>query len=144
MDNIKVVKIWQDEDFFEISVTCENKMISASTKVYVTDLKIEQLQNEISQFLQHKKSEIFWASGERGESSTPCVEFRFFMKDSGGHVLIECFMELDDGGNLDKHNCCFFVDAELGMLHDFNSKLSALKTSQLGVSASFLDEAEWV
>ena len=142
IDNIKIKRIWQDDDFFEICITCNNQIITASTEVYVTDSGIDQFKNEIEQFLGLEKSEVLWKSGERGDSSTPCVEFRVFTKDSSGHVLIECFMELNDGGSLEKHNCCFFVNAELGMLYDFSSKIDELKRPELGVSISLLDEDE--
>ena len=62
IDNIKIKRIWQDDDFFEISITCNNQMITASTEVYVTDLGVEQLKNEIEQFIRLEKSEIFWKS----------------------------------------------------------------------------------
>ena len=60
------------------------------------------------------------------------------------YVLIECFMELNDGGSLEKHNCCFFVNAELGMLHDFSSKMDELKKPELGVAISLLDKDKWL
>lgn len=143
VDNIKIERIWQDEDFFEISVTCSNNVITASTEVYVTDLSIKQLQNEIAQFLQFEKSEIFWKSGERGNQTTPCVEVNICMKDSSGHVLIESFMELNDGGSLDKHTCCFYINTELGMLHEFNSKLSMLINPVIGTRVSLVEEELW-
>ena len=143
IDNIKIEKIWQDEDFFEVLVTCSNNMITASTEVYVTELAVKQLQNEIDQFLELKKPDIFWKSGERGNQSTPCVEFKMCMKDSSGHVLVETFMELNDGGNLDKHICCFYINTELGMLHDFNSKLSTLMSPVIGTSVSLVEEDLW-
>lgn len=143
VDNIKIERIWQDEDFFEILVTCSNNVITASTEVYVTELAVKQLQNEIDQFLQLKKSDIFWRSGERGNQSTPCVEFKMCMKDSSGHVLVEIFMELNDGGDLDKHTCCFYINTELGMLHGFNSKLSTLMNPVIGTSVSLVEEDLW-
>ena len=140
VDNIRIERIWQDEDFFEILVTCNNDVITASTEVYVTNLAIKQLQNEIAQFLQFKKTEIFWKSGERGNQTTSCVEFKICMKDSNGHVLIEAFMELNDGGSLDKHTCCFFINTELGMLQDFNSKLGMLINPMIGTNVSLVEE----
>lgn len=143
VDNIKIEKNWQDEDFFEVLATCSNNVITASTEVYVTELAVKQLQNEIDQFLQFKKTDIFWKSGERGNQSTPCVGFKMCMKDSRGHVLIEIFMELNDGGDLDKHICCFYINTELGILQDFNSKLSALMNPVIGTSVSLVEEGLW-
>lgn len=139
-DNIIIKKIWEDSGFFEISITCNNKFISASTNAYVTKELINQLCDNIDRLLNFEKKEVFWKSGNRGNGSTPIIEFNIFMTDSSGHFLIECFMELNDGGNLDTHNCCFYVKTELGLLFNFNSKLSLLNESNIGMIISLLDD----
>ena len=138
-DNIEMKRVWQDTDFFEILITCTSKTISASTEVYLTDATIDDLYNQIKAFLQFERSEVLWASGERGNQSTPSVAFRIFMKDSSGHVRIETFMELNDGGNLDKHNCCFYVNTEFGMLYNFNIKLPHIKEKVIGKTISLIE-----
>lgn len=52
---------------------------------------------------------------------------RFFRKDKLGHIIIEVFVELDDGGDYAEHNCCFFVSTEYGLLMNFCESLVQLK-----------------
>lgn len=139
-DNIKMERIWQDIEFFELLVTCTNRNITVSTEVYMTDTSIDELHEQIGTILQLKDKTVLWTSGERGNQSTPCIEFNISMKDPGGHVLIEVFMELNDGGSLDKHHCCFYLNTELGMLYDFNEKLMKLKEKKIGTSISLIPE----
>ena len=46
--------------------------------------------------------------------------------------MVEVFAELDDGGDYAKHNCCFFVNTEYGLLMEFCSKLAELKINPVG------------
>ena len=39
------------------------------------------------------------------------------------------FAEIDDGGDYDRHNCCFFVCTEHGLLMNFCKMLIGLKDS---------------
>ena len=56
---------------------------------------------------------------------------KFFHKDKLGHIQIEVYMELDDGGIFSSHNCCFYVSTELGLLLKFNKALYLFKEQQL-------------
>ena len=87
---------------------------------------------QIKQLLNGYIEEGIWANEERGDYTTACVDFRFFKKDKLGHILIEVFVELDDGGNYSKHNSCFFVNTEYGVLMDFCKKIEQLKKSEIG------------
>ena len=138
-DNIRMEIIWQGDDYFEISLTCCNKMISATTNIYVTDEIINDLELSINQLVRNTKEMAIWKVGERGNDSIPCVELKFFQHDLHGRILIECFMEIDDGGSFDKHNCCFYVNTELGLLQRFGLNVAFLKTKEKRASISLLD-----
>lgn len=58
--------------------------------------------------------------------------FAFFREDELGHIAIEVFAELDDGGDYSKHNCCFFVRTEYGLLMNFCDHLVQLKNGSVG------------
>jgi hypothetical protein len=68
----------------------------------------------------------------KGDSSTPFVSFEFSCEDKRGHIIIEVYMELDDGASYSKHNCCFFVRTEAGLLNDFGKSLTSLNKSGIG------------
>ena len=42
-------------------------------------------------------------------------------------------MELDDGGDYSNHNCCFFVNTEIGLLEKFKNELTHIKHQPPGV-----------
>ena len=65
-------------------------------------------------------------------TATSEVSFRFFREDALGHIAIEVFAELDDGGDYSKHNCCFFVRTEYGLLMNFCDHLDQLKNGSVG------------
>lgn len=136
IDNIFIKRLWQDADFFEIEVECRNEFIIAREEVYTTNALIDDLCSKIDIFLSEKADTICWKNGTKGDWSTPCTMLTFFHKDNRGHVQIEVFMEINDGGSLNTHNCCFFVNTEIGLLQQFRENLLKLKTPQIGIEIS--------
>ena len=53
-------------------------------------------------------------------------------KDKRGHIQIEVYMELQDGGSFAEHHCCFYVNTEIGMLMEFGKNLQKIKQPILG------------
>ncbi|MBO5333432.1 MAG: hypothetical protein J6B37_04875 [Clostridia bacterium] len=126
-DNIIIKKMWQDSEVIQLKVTCFSSVAAAVSKIYVSDYLIDELINQIGRFLNGNIEEGLWANEETGNDSTACVALRFIKKDKLGHIIIEVFAELDDGGNYAKHNCCFFVSTEYGLLMNFCENLIKLK-----------------
>ena len=126
-NNIKMSKLWQDSELMQLKVLCITELISAQTKIYASDELIDNLINTINRFLNGTVTESTWSNGEKGNNSTVCLSFHFSHKDKLGHERIEIFMELDDGGDYNTHNCCFYLDTENGLLTEFCNKLSQLK-----------------
>lgn len=140
-DNLIITRFWQDIEFFQMEIECKTEFIAVRGKVYTTDDLIDDLYNKIEMFLSGDVDSTCWQNGTRGDITTPCITFQFFHKDGLGHVLIEVFMEIDDGGTLSTHNCCFYVNTEIGLLYQFKENLLKLKTPQLGIQIS-LDNTE--
>lgn len=131
-DNIIFRKIWQDDRITELKVVFSSSVAIITSKIYVSDFLIDELIGQIKQFLDGRIEEGLWANEEKGNDSTACVSLRFIRKDILGHVNIEVFAELDDGGNYSEHNCCFYVSTEYGLLMDFCKSLVYLKNSPVG------------
>lgn len=127
IDYINIQKIWYDNELFQLAIVCSSSIITASAKIYVNDALIDDLIYQIKQFVDGQVTESYWANEEKGDDSTTCVSFRFLSKDKLGHVLIEVYMELDDGGNYSSHNCCFYINTEMGLLEKFCHRLPQLK-----------------
>lgn len=48
-------------------------------------------------------------------------------------------MELDDGGSYSSHNCCFYLNTEIGLLEKFCEKIPTLKQNLLGIKVVLND-----
>ena len=130
-DNIEFKRIWQDTDFYKLWMCFSNDKISVKTELYTTDSKIDDLYDKIDSLIQNQVTEIFWQNGEKGNDTVPCVSMDM-QKDKHGHVLIELYVEIDDGGELSKHNCCFYLSTDLMSLCNFNRRLLRIKERKLG------------
>ena len=131
-DNIIFSKIWEDEDIIALKVVCFSSVVTITSQIYVSVSLIDELVCQIKQFLDGNIEEGLWANEEKGNDTAACVSLRFFNKDKLGHIIIEVFAELDDGGSFTEHNCCFFVGTEYGLLMDFSKRLLRLKDHPAG------------
>ena len=139
MDNISFERVWEDSDFFQIKVTAQSKLICANTRSYTTEELINELALHLETFPKTTNDRYLWENGAKGDGSTPCVILEFFCKNRSGHVGIEVYMEIDDGGARSKHNCCFFMEAEPGLLNKFGKSLRLLNNRGIGQKASLLE-----
>lgn len=140
IDHIDIVKLWQDDELIQLKVVCSTEIITATAKIYVSDALIDDLIYQIKQFLDGQVAESFWTNEKRGDNSTACVSLHFLHKDKLGHILIEVFMELDDGGNYSSHNCCFYLNTEVGLLTMFCERLPQLKQKPSGIKLILNDD----
>ena len=136
IDNLTITRVWQDDDFFQIEVNCNNQFASAKSRIYTDDCLIDDLYNKVGMFLSGQEDSVFWQNGTKGNATTPCISLRFLHKDKVGHIFIEVFVEIEDGGDFDTHNCCFYINTEMGLLYQFRDKLLNVKKKQLGVQVS--------
>jgi len=137
-DYIAFKKIWQDEteDLFELQMIASSRLICACSSAYAGQATIDELMSGLDRFINGKTNEFLWESGSRGGAAGlgPLFQsLRFFHKNKLGHILIEVYMELSDGGNPSEHNCCFYVETELGLLEAFYKKLHLLKESDIDI-----------
>lgn len=139
-DNFIITRVWQDTDFFQIEIECKTEFIAVRGKLYTTDYLIDDLYSKIETFLSGKIETICWQNGTKGDLTTPYMAFRLLRKDQLGHILIEIYMEIDDGGPLTTHNCCFYLNTEMGLLCQFKENLPHLKIPQLGICISLREQ----
>ena len=133
-DNIIFRKVWEDDCLIEIRVTCTSSVASVISSIYVSDYSIDELICKIKHFLYSKDRDEgnLWESGGRGDGTVACVSLRFLKKDALGHITVEVFAEIDDGGSYSEHNCCFFVNTEYSLLLNFCDRLVQLKERPVG------------
>lgn len=132
MDNIIIRKIWQDVHMMKLKVLCSSSVATIISRIYVDGYMIDELVFKIKRFLDGTIEETTWTNTGRGNDSIACLSLRFFRKDNLGHIVIEVFAELDDGGNYEEHNCCFYICTEHGLLMSFCERLDYLKYNPVG------------
>ena len=136
MDILSIERVWEDVDFFEIEVVAQSTIISASTKSYTTEEAICNLASRLTTFPYDFDDRYIWENGDKGDGSTPFLSLGFWCEDKRGHVIIEVYMELDDGALYSKHNCCFFIKTEIGLLNSFGKSLYLLNKSGIGMKVA--------
>ncbi|NLD60773.1 MAG: hypothetical protein GX647_14100 [Clostridiales bacterium] len=133
MDNLIFERVWQDGDLFEIEVTAQSEHVRARTKTYCTKEGISPLSEVLAAFPRSPNDSYLWENGDKGDAYPPYVSLRFYCKDRAGHIGVEVFMEIDDGGSLDRHHCCFELSAEAGMLNRFGRALRHVTEPVVGM-----------
>ena len=133
-DNIIFSKVWEDDCLIELRVTCTSSAASVISSIYVSDDSINELICKIRQFLYSKDNDetSSWSSIGSEDGSVACVSLRFLKKDTLGHIAVEVFAEIDDGGSRAEHHSCFFVNTEYGLLTNFCNRLVQLKENPVG------------
>lgn len=133
-DNIIFSKVWEDDCLIELRVTCTSSAASVISSIYVSDDSINELICKIRQFLYSKDSDetSSWSSIGSEDGSVACVSLRFLKKDTLGHIAVEVFAVIDDGGSYAEHHSCFFVNTEYGLLTNFCNRLVQLKENPVG------------
>ena len=132
MDLLTIERVWEDEYFFEIRVAAKSKSISAECRSYTTEDAISELSTKLIAFPSKPNDSFLWENGIKGDQSTPFLSLEFMCEDKLGHILVEVYMEIDDGALYSKHNCCFYVRTEIGLCNKFGKALDEFKTSNVG------------
>ena len=132
MDYIKMERVWQDNDMFELKVLCVSDIISVSTNIYIDDYHINTLINKLNLIINNEIEHFQFLVSKRGNETANCLSLDFYKKDKLGHVLIEVYMELLDGGDFNTHNCCFYIKSEIGLLWQFLHDLPSIKEPIIG------------
>ena len=134
MDNIIFERIWQDNDitgFFEIKITAQSESVCATSNIYAHDDSIIDLSNKLSLFINDSDHSFLWELGEKGPRYTPSASLEFKHSDKMGHIIIDVFMEIDDGIAAN-HYCSFYVKTELGLLEQFAKSLKRILKPVIG------------
>lgn len=132
MDKISIERVWEDADFFEIEVFAQSELVCANVRSYTTIASINELASHLASFPKALDDRYLWENGAKGDDSTPFISLEVWCEDRLGHIVIEVYMEIDDGAAYSKHNCCFFVKTEVGLLNSFGKSLLLLNEKGIG------------
>ncbi|WP_265939343.1 hypothetical protein [Bacillus thuringiensis] len=87
--SIKIKRIWEDTDFFELKFDFYGFSGTANINIYTTNEDLEDLKKGIIKFSTFKLNEFQWVSGEDIDNVTHFLSMRFFLHDKRGIVGIE-------------------------------------------------------
>ena len=132
MDSLSIKRIWEDTDFFEIEVIAQSEFIRARIKSYTTEALISELASHLACFPKETNERYIWENGTKGDNSTPYISLELWCEDKLGHIIIEVYMEIDDGTSYDKHNCCYYIRTETERLNIFGRSLTMLNEKGIG------------
>lgn len=124
-------RIWQDTFCFKILAKCKSDYVTVQMEIYTSDRDIDILCEKLDSLLYSRTNKAYWLNGEIGDYSVPCISLRL-EKNKLGQVQIEVYIEIADGGTLSEHNCCFFINTEIGLLEQFRKSLPKLKNPEIG------------
>jgi len=136
MNILSIERVWEDIGFFEIEVTAQSEIIRARARSYTTEKSINDLSCRLITFPNSFDDRYIWENGAKGDATTQFVSLEFWCADKLGHIVIEVYMELDDGAPFSKHNCCFYVKTEIGLLNTFGRSLTLLNEQGIGKRVS--------
>ncbi|MBY6035779.1 hypothetical protein KUV80_03910 [Fictibacillus nanhaiensis] len=128
--SIRMTKIWEDVDFYEIRMEFEGNYCSVLIDFYTTNEDLEEFRQGIENFSNLNMTEFKWTSGNDIENVTHFLSLRFFKHNDRGHIGIEIIA--DNKMEKPYHmRSNFFIITELNQLDDFVKKLKSLINEEI-------------
>jgi len=123
--SIRIKKIWEDVDFFEVNVEFKGISCTATLDIYTSNDDLEDLRQGIKRFSNFHQDEFTWVSGIDNGNTTHFLSLRFFLHNKMGTVGIEVTAD----NKAEKPywmRSNFFILTELGQIDDFEKKIEQL------------------
>ncbi|MBL1230536.1 hypothetical protein IW492_14995 [Enterococcus sp. BWB1-3] len=138
MNNIKIIKNWEDNGLLELKVEAISEYVSVNQLCYIQDTDLEENAIRIKAFSYNFTSPCYVEFGKKVGNYTPAFSLEFLPSDKRGKIKIEIDMEIADNEER-KHRCCFYIYSEIGLVEQFGVKLfqiatqNALEESELNI-----------
>ncbi|MDT1996876.1 hypothetical protein CKN82_08185 [Carnobacterium divergens] len=130
MNNIKIIKNWEDDSLLELKIEAMSEYISVNQLCYIQDTDLEGNGIKIKEFSYNFTNSCYVEFGKKEGSFTPAFSLEFLPSDTSGKIKIEVDMEIADNEER-KHRCCFYVDSEIGLVEQFGMKLIQMATQNI-------------
>lgn len=140
MDNLIFERVWEDAEFYKISIIAQSSCVQAYSRIYTTPELIKELADKLKFFPRTVEDRFVWENGEKGPYSAPCIILEFLCEDRSGHVGINVYLELEGNRPGDEQYCCFPMNAEPGYLNRFANALLRLNEPGIGAKAALIPE----
>lgn len=140
--SVKLSKIWEDIDFFELRMEFIGLTCKSNIDIYTTNEEIKKLKIAINSFSRDVEKEIIWMSGNDDKSSSHFLLMRFFKLNNRGYVGIEILA--DNKEEIPFHmRSNFSITTQISQLDDFTSKLEQLINGEIREFESIIPEYEF-
>lgn len=137
MENIKITKLYSDLNCIELRIYIQSEFVTAFQTCYVEDIVLKDASNRILNFINGKLPTCQLVFGHLGGNYTPSLEM-VLTQDKKGHVLFDVTIELNDDAK-PKHQCCFYLNSEIGLLEKFAKALNYLVDAPENTEISLID-----
>ena len=122
MDNLKIKKIWSDDDLFELRIEACSEFVSAYQKCYIQKQELINLSEKILNINNYKNNNCYLEFGIKTGNYTPAFSMNILPVDVYGHLKIEVDIEIEDNDER-RHRCLFYVNSDLGCVERFGYSL---------------------
>lgn len=123
--SIRLKKIWEDVDFFEVHFEFKGISCTATLDIYTSNDDLVDLRQGLKRFVNLQQNEFTWTSGIDNGNTTHFLLLRFFLHNKTGTVGIEVIADNKaEKPYLMRSN--FFILTELGQIDDFENKIKQL------------------
>ena len=125
MDNVRIIKVWQDDEIMEIKVEAKSDLVSIHQNCYIQKSELWKASESMINYSFNYEEEKYIEFGQKDGNYTPTFSMCFLPADLTGHILIEMDMEINDNDTR-KHRCLFYISSEMGCVELFGKKLKEL------------------
>lgn len=127
MNNIKIIKNWEDDGLLELKVEAISEYVSINQLCYIQDTDLAENGIKIKEFSHSFDIPCYVEFGKKVGNYTPAFSLEFFPSGKNGKIKIEVDMEIADNEER-KHRCCFYVNSEIGLVEQFGVALIQIAT----------------
>lgn len=129
-NSIYIQKIWEDLDFFELSINFSIENLSSTINIYTSNDDLEILKQGLTEFSNDFKSKGFrWVSGEDNQLSTHYLSLDFSRFDNRGNIKIEVLTDTKESPHNIRIN--FYIITDLNQIDDFINKIGNLQENKI-------------
>jgi hypothetical protein len=135
--SIRIKKIWEDIDFFEVSLEFKGISCTATLNIYTSNDDLNDLRKGLKRVLNLQQTEFTWTSGIDNGNTTHFLSLRFFLHNKAGTVGIEVIAD----NKAEKPywmRSNFFILTELGQIDDFENKIKQLIQEEIAEFESII------